>query len=102
MLNRDGEVHAFGLLRRTDYDADDRALLVEQGATGVAGMDGRLSLNRRRSPKNSVRIPPLIVRSNLRREALAEGPEEVLSARRATGGRAQLFAADRSIHCPDC
>jgi hypothetical protein len=75
VLNRDGEVHAFGLRRRTHHDADDRALLVEQRATGVAGIDGGLSLNRRRATKNSVRILPLIIRSNLRHDALAEGPE---------------------------
>ena len=61
-----------------DHDADDCARLVEQRAPGVARIDGGLRLNRRRTPQDSIRILPLIVRSNLRHDALAEGPEVVL------------------------
>src|SRR6266540_6889467 len=75
MLDGDGEVHAFGLRRRADHDADDRTIFVEQRAAGVTGIDGGLSLNRGGAPRDPVLILPLVVRSNLGHDALAEGPE---------------------------
>ena len=62
MLDGDGEIDILGVGRGADHDADDGALVVEQGGARAAGVERGLRLDRGGAAGDAVVVPPLIIR----------------------------------------